>query len=214
MSYLRRKNCLFLHPSVSYNDIELAKLRKLSGVTILPLYKWTTELQHSVSPIIIVDFSCHELKLPLRDFTDISKEEFNNISIVVTHTPRKVKTTELIALGNLKGVFYQNQSLAEIAQGLQTLEKGQNWLSRETSTQLLEYYHSVVVRFSPPHSVRLTRRELEVLGKMRVGMSNAELADHLFLSEHTIKSHLYKIYKKLNIESRDQAVEWAHHFMP
>jgi ATP/maltotriose-dependent transcriptional regulator MalT len=41
------------------------------------------------------------------------------------------------------------------------------------------------------------------------GASNTEIADSLFVSEHTVKSHLYNVFKKLNVKNRLQAVSWA-----
>jgi ATP/maltotriose-dependent transcriptional regulator MalT len=45
------------------------------------------------------------------------------------------------------------------------------------------------------------------------GASNTEIADTLFVSEHTIKSHLYNVFKKLNVKNRLQAVSWAKDYL-
>ncbi|MGR5542983.1 LuxR C-terminal-related transcriptional regulator, partial [Vibrio campbellii] len=44
---------------------------------------------------------------------------------------------------------------------------------------------------------------------LKSGGSNIEIADSLFVSEHTIKSHLYNIFKKLEVKNRTQAMSWA-----
>ncbi len=55
----------------------------------------------------------------------------------------------------------------------------------------------------------ISKRELEVLELMGKGLSNAEIAEHLFVSPNTIKTHSSKIFEKLDVKRRTQAVEKA-----
>jgi DNA-binding NarL/FixJ family response regulator len=127
--------------------------------------------------------------------------------------PRTVLIGDLIEYGLVHGVFYQGDEPADIQQGLQRITLGEIWFSRKLSNQLLSYFNSIIVRHAPPHKIYLTQRETQVLSLLRRGSSNTKLADSLCLSEHTIKSHLYRIYKKLQVNSRQQAAEWAHHYL-
>jgi DNA-binding NarL/FixJ family response regulator len=52
----------------------------------------------------------------------------------------------------------------------------------------------------------LSRRQKQVLGLVVLGLSNAEIAAKLHLSEHTVKCHLYSGFRKLGVSSRDEAV--------
>ncbi|MCF2497683.1 helix-turn-helix transcriptional regulator [Dyadobacter chenhuakuii] len=55
----------------------------------------------------------------------------------------------------------------------------------------------------------LSKRELEVLNLIAVGLSNQEIAGQLFVSLNTVKTHSSKLFEKMEVKSRTQAVEKA-----
>lgn len=55
----------------------------------------------------------------------------------------------------------------------------------------------------------LSKRELEVLQLMATGLSNQEVADQLFVSLNTIKTHISRLFEKLDVKRRTQAIEKA-----
>lgn len=57
--------------------------------------------------------------------------------------------------------------------------------------------------------LQLTPREVEVLGLMAAGLSNKEMAERLFVSENTIKTHCSRIFDKLGAGRRTQAVQFG-----
>lgn len=56
---------------------------------------------------------------------------------------------------------------------------------------------------------RLTKRELEILRQVARGATNAEISRELFISTHTVKSHVTHIFNKLGVNTRTQACVWA-----
>lgn len=62
----------------------------------------------------------------------------------------------------------------------------------------------------------ISKRELEVLQLMAIGLSNQEIADRLFVSLNTIKTHSSKLFEKMNVDRRTQAIETAKrlHLIP
>ena len=61
----------------------------------------------------------------------------------------------------------------------------------------------------------LTARELEVLRLVAQGLADAQVAEHLVISPHTVNTHLKSIYGKLHVTSRSAATRYAieHHLM-
>ena len=55
----------------------------------------------------------------------------------------------------------------------------------------------------------LTRREIEILSMLAVGATNEEIAEALFISPNTVKTHIYNIFKKIHVPNRLQAALWA-----
>lgn len=55
----------------------------------------------------------------------------------------------------------------------------------------------------------LSKRELEILGLIKEGLSNQQIADKLFVSENTIKKHVSNLFFKLDVERRTEAIKKA-----
>jgi DNA-binding NarL/FixJ family response regulator len=55
----------------------------------------------------------------------------------------------------------------------------------------------------------LSERELEVLQWLSSGASNREIGQQLYITESTVKRHVYNIFAKLNVRNRTQAALWA-----
>lgn len=68
---------------------------------------------------------------------------------------------------------------------------------------------ATLVRRATTRGAVLTEREVEVTGLLARGLTNKEMAIHLFVSEATVKSHLSQIYSKLGVDTRAGAVAKA-----
>ncbi|WP_226663360.1 response regulator transcription factor [Microbulbifer aggregans] len=55
----------------------------------------------------------------------------------------------------------------------------------------------------------LTKREQEILAHLTTGDANSIIASRLHLSEHTVKNHMYNIFRKIGVKNRLQASNWA-----
>ena len=84
-----------------------------------------------------------------------------------------------------------------------------NQAQKKSSTVAGETSVSQQVDYDQIKKVGLTQREHDVLVKMADGLSNQEIAQQLFLSESTVKSHVSNILFKLDAKRRTQAIQSA-----
>jgi DNA-binding NarL/FixJ family response regulator len=100
----------------------------------------------------------------------------------------------------------------QLAEAVRVAAAGDSLLAPAITRRLIEEF----VRRPPPGSgppaelSNLTERELEVLMLIARGLSNAEIASTLFLSEATVKTHITHVLTKLNLRDRVQAVVLAY----
>jgi DNA-binding NarL/FixJ family response regulator len=100
----------------------------------------------------------------------------------------------------------------QLAEAVRVAAAGDALLAPAITRRLIEEF----VRRPPPGSgppaelSQLTERELEVLKLIARGLSNAEIASTLFLSEATVKTHITHVLAKLNLRDRVQAVVLAY----
>lgn len=108
----------------------------------------------------------------------------------------------------VRGFFYSHDSLDHMVKGIRALLKGELWMSRDI---LVEFAlkGSAKGRGSGNAGALLTQRETQILALVSAGASNEEIAERLVLSPHTVKTHLYNVFKKINVPNRFQAALWA-----
>jgi two-component system, NarL family, response regulator LiaR len=95
---------------------------------------------------------------------------------------------------------------SEIAKAVRATYQGQSVLEPEVTGKMMEK-----MRQKNNHELHedLTSREMEILLQMTQGKSNQEIADELFISLKTVKTHVSNILSKLQVQDRTQAVIYA-----
>lgn len=129
--------------------------------------------------------------------------------IIVTSFIDDEKVYPAIEAG-AKSYLLKTSTANEIADAIRATSQGESVLEPEVTTKML---HRLSQKPEPKLYEDLTKRELEVLHLIAEGKSNQEIADQLFITLKTVKTHVSNILSKLQVEDRTQAAIYAlkHH---
>jgi DNA-binding NarL/FixJ family response regulator len=109
-----------------------------------------------------------------------------------------------------RGYLTKDAGAAEIRQALEAVVRGQAALDPAVQRHLVDALATGDPATAGTLPDGLTPREAEVLSLIADGLSNAEIADHLAVSEATVKSHINHLFTKIGARDRAQAVTYAY----
>ncbi len=107
------------------------------------------------------------------------------------------------------GFLLKDQAPEQLADAVRTVASGDAVLAPRATARLLEELTHPRSATNPKLQL-LTQRERSVLELMAKGQSNDEIADALFVSIPTVKTHVSNLLTKLELENRIQVVVWAY----
>jgi DNA-binding NarL/FixJ family response regulator len=147
----------------------------------------------------------------------LTSQEFNasrarRVPILILTTFNEDGAVRDALRAGASGYLLKNSAPRILAAAIRALAEGAGWLDPNVTRQLLEDFSSSSEPLVPaPDTFRaLTNREREVLAAIAHGMNNAQIAESLFLSEATVKTHVHRILMKLGLTDRAQAVVAAY----
>ncbi|MFD9436786.1 response regulator [Streptomyces sp. NPDC057456] len=111
------------------------------------------------------------------------------------------------------GFLLKDASADRLAEAVRVVAAGDALLAPVITRKLIAEFSRLDGKPRAPLKERvgdLTERETEVLTLIAQGLSNAEIADHLFVAEQTVKTHVGRILVKLGLRDRTQAAVFAY----
>jgi LuxR family transcriptional regulator, positive regulator of biofilm formation len=108
----------------------------------------------------------------------------------------------------IQGFFYIEDSFDIFLKGIKSIFDGEVWIPRNV---LLNYVYNTIEekRIEIQQRTTLTQREMEILSLVSMGATNDEIANKMYISTNTVKTHLYNIFRKIEVPNRLQAALWA-----
>lgn len=158
--------------------------------------------------LFLVDYHTESYDQILSALSMVSSEAAGRSVVALFNLARDTGLEQRAIRRGVKGFFYEGDTLYLVLKGIEKLMEGEIWAPREMLYSIAQG-HDESDDGNPDDHPNLTKREMQVLGHVCMGLSNDEIASALNLSPHTIKTHLYRIFKKINVENRFQASLWA-----
>lgn len=165
-----------------------------------------------------VDVVLMDLRMPVMDGIEATRrlsEEHPEVAVVVLTTFADDESI-LGALGaGARGYLTKNAGRQDITRAIRAAGAGQSVLDREVQDRLLATARAKAPAAATEQAARqplpddLTPREREVLALIGQGLSNRGIAETLFISEATVKTHINNLFAKVHIRDRADAVRRA-----
>jgi DNA-binding NarL/FixJ family response regulator len=109
------------------------------------------------------------------------------------------------------GFVLKDSPAEELIRAVRAVGNGNSYLDQAVTARVLSAYRSTAEPAVPPASIdELTPRERDVLALIAKGHTNTEIADALFISGLTVKTHIGRIFTKLGLRDRAAAIVFAY----
>lgn len=189
-------------------------LARCESFTIMAVVQTAEEalrqIREHYSDVILIDV--HLPRTLVLTLTKRLTREFPHVHVLLLGvTEAEAQIQEYVEAGAIGYVlkttpFHELQSVIELATHGETMCSPH--IAHTMFTRLSELAQTSTRRMMH-ESVILSDRELEILQLIAEGWSNRQIADHLYLSPHTVKNHVHNILKKLRVQRRLEAIKYA-----
>lgn len=169
------------------------------------------ELVRELAPDVVL----MDVRMPVLDGVEATRRllEAGSSARVIILTTYDLDEYVFQALrAGASGFLLKDVQPASLVEAIRVVASGEALLAPSITRRLLDRFASLdsSERKPPPELDSLTPREIEILRLVAGGLSNAEIAAKLVLSETTVKTHVSSVLRKLNLRDRVQAVVLAY----
>ncbi|MGA9227003.1 MAG: response regulator transcription factor [Mesobacillus sp.] len=162
------------------------------------------------------DIILMDINLPVKngvEVTGILKRKYPHIKILILTMHSHEEYFMSAIREGADGYLLKDAPSEQVIEAIRTVARGESVIHPSMTKKLLAFHQQ---KQTEQEDTTLTEREKEVLLCLVEGLSNKEIADRLFISDKTVKIHVSKIFKKLNVKSRSQVIIHAvqHQLVP
>jgi two-component system, NarL family, response regulator LiaR len=156
-------------------------------------------------PVDVTLFDTYGEAEALRGRVRALASDATNGAVVVFSFSNNAALAKSLVRAGARGFISKASPASQLVDGIRAAARGERVMSLKRSQRA-----AVIPDLSwPGRKIQLTERESELLTLLPTGMTNRELAAHLYLSENTIKTQLRSLFSKLDVKNRVQAITVA-----
>lgn len=168
-------------------------------------------MTHSLKPLTeTMELELALLDIRISSLAEVSKiaQKHPEIKIAFTDAEEPAEVLPYLCISNVFGLFLKDERLEIIQKGLIEMANNEPFFPRQILRALIRRIN-LDTNDIAPRLERLSRKEHTILQQLSHGRSNNDIARELNLSFHTVKTHVYNIYKKLDVRNRAEATRLA-----
>ncbi|ANB08339.1 LuxR family transcriptional regulator [Streptomyces ambofaciens] len=143
-----------------------------------------------------------DLRMPVLDGVGATERivaEHSGTRVLILTTYDTDAEIERAVEAGATGYLLKDATRERLVEAIHAAHRGETVLAPRVAQRL-------VARMRRPAPVALTSREVDVLTAVADGLSNAEIGERLFIAEATVKTHLLRVFAKLDVSDRTRAV--------
>lgn len=201
-----RQLLLITHPSVQANAFANYLSDLLSVFVSVHSINKPLVQHFPRATVVLFDIAVSNKKLN-GIWQDIIQSQLENPRLLIINSTQKYELYEMAKWPALYGIFRHDDDESRLIEGVKAVLHGEQ-------TAELSVMHPAM--YAAEHTsnesdnIPLTERECEILNELRHGATNMDIARALFISENTVRTHLYNVFRKISVKNRTQAVSWAN----
>lgn len=177
--------------------------------TVLDTYKTAEEAAYEI-PLRKPDIVIMDISLPGMNGIECIKEIKNKVPqtqfMMFTVYENDEKVFEALKAG-ASGYLLKNTGLVQLIEALKELHNGGSPMSSNIARKLVTVFREQQNETAPVEV--LSNRENEILQLLSKGLLYKEIAEQLSISTGTVRQHIHKIYEKLHVQNRTEALNKA-----
>lgn len=176
---------------------------------VLDTFKTAEEALHDL-PQLRPDIVIMDINLPgmsgIECIRQVKKKIAQTQFMMFTVYENDEKVFEALKAG-ATGYLLKNTGLLQLIEALQELHNGGSPMSSNIARKLVTIFREEHTDEAP--MIALSKRENEILQLLSKGLLYKEIADKLVISVGTVRQHIHKIYEKLHVQNRTEAINKA-----
>jgi DNA-binding NarL/FixJ family response regulator len=156
-----------------------------------------------------------DIGMPDKDGLEVTQklhQEFPRVKVIILGLVDL--TDEIMACieAGAKGYALKESSFDQLVETIRSVHRNETFCSPRVAASLFSRIAELKTEVKtqlPSDSVKLTKRELDVINLIAEGLSNKEIAKQLYIETQTVKNHIHNILDKLQLHNRFETVEYA-----
>jgi len=158
------------------------------------------------------DVAIIDIGLPDKDGIEVTQALYQScpgVKVIILGMPDLTEEIMACIEAGASGYMLKEASFPRLVETIRSAHRGESFCSPQMANSLFSRIAELSEGQVSPATNQLTVREVEIINKVALGLSNKEVATACFIEVQTVKNHIHNILDKLQLHNRLEAVQYA-----